>query len=86
MPLVLGLYGNPDAGSCWVAWNDEKMKGMGFRRIDGRPGCYTHPNDGLFMAACVDDFKLVGTVGAVKRMWTRIADVVKIEPPSPMER
>lgn len=62
------------------------MTGIGFRTIDIRPRCYTRPNNGLFMTVYVVDFKLVGPVGAVKSMWTRIAEVVSIEMPTLMER
>lgn len=62
------------------------MKGIGFRSIDSWPGCYTHPpNDGLFMTVYIDDFMLAGPAGAAKSMWKRAAEVVSIEPPTPME-
>lgn len=61
-PLVLALFRHPDAGSCWEAWNDEQMKGIGFRTIDGWPGCYT-TRTMVCMTFYVGDFKLVGCCG-----------------------
>lgn len=61
------------------------MKGVGFRTVDGWPGCYTHHRNGLCIMAHIDDFKLVGPTSAVKIMWTRMTDVVSTEPPSPMD-
>lgn len=60
VPLVLAAYGHPGAGSRWEARNDEQMKGTGFRTLDGWPGCYTHPNDGLFMTVDVANSSPLG--------------------------
>lgn len=80
------LYGHPGAGSCWEAWNVEKMKSNGFRAVDGWPGCDMHPRNGLFMTVRAEDFTLVGPTGGMKSMRKRVVEHISIEPPTPMER
>lgn len=85
VPLVLALYGHPDAGSCWETWNYESMIMIGFLTIDGWPGCCMHPRERLFILVYVDEIKPPGPRGAVKRTQDRIAEVVAFEPPMPVE-
>ena len=41
-PLVLALYGHPDAGTCWEKHCDAKLREAGFLPIVNWAGCYRH--------------------------------------------
>ena len=41
-PLVLALYGHPDAGTCWEQHCDEMLRTVGLEPIVNRNGCYRH--------------------------------------------
>eukprot|EP00969_Alexandrium_andersonii_P345856 15287947-Alexandrium_andersonii.AAC.1 len=59
-PLVLALYGHPDAGGYWERRCEEHPKGVGFVPAKEWKSCFVHQELGLFLVVYVDDFKMAG--------------------------
>ena len=57
-PLILALYGHPDAGTCWEKHCDQQLKKVGFLPILNWSGCYRHVKLRAVLTVYVDDFKL----------------------------
>ncbi len=58
-PLVLALYGRPDADACWENHCDAKLREVGFVAIVNWAGCYRHTALRTKLSVHVDDFNLV---------------------------
>ena len=71
-PLVLALYGHPDAGTCWEQHCDIKLQEAEFHPISGWPGCYSHKKLRAVLTVYVDDFKLAAHEDDVKEAWKAI--------------
>jgi hypothetical protein len=59
-PLILALYGHPDAGGYWEQHCHKHLVDAGFYAITDWRSCYFHPAKSLFLVVYVDDFKLSG--------------------------
>ena len=57
-PLVLNLYGHPDAGDYWEQRCEELVEEIGFQPIDGWTSTYWHAKDKALRIVRVDDFEL----------------------------
>ena len=84
-PLVLALYGHPDAGTCWEQHCDLMLKANGFYPIHGWSGCYAHKKLRAVLTVYVDDFKLAAHEDDVKEAWKAIRSKVKLEDPVPLK-
>ena len=69
-PLILSLYGHPDAGGYWEEDCDKRVRAAGFKPIsEERPSCYFNSTTGVMLVVYVDDFKASGPPEAVSKMW-----------------
>ena len=59
-PLILALYGHPDAGTFWERHCEAKLIEVGFIRVPEWPSVFYHPKHKLFLVVYVDDFKMSG--------------------------
>ena len=59
-PLVLSLYGHPDAGGYWERHCDGILQSRGWVPVPGWRSCYWHAECETFLIVYVDDFKMSG--------------------------
>ena len=83
-PLVLALYGHPDAGGYWEKHCHDHLVSVGFETTPDWRSCYFHPAMKLFLTVYVDDFKLAGPARLLARGWSLIREHVRVEPPTPL--
>ena len=57
VPLVLALYGHPDAGGFWEQRCEEQVKLEGWETIPNWPGLFWHPVHKALLIVYVDDSK-----------------------------
>ena len=85
-PLVLALYGHPDAGTCWEQHCDKMLKQVGFEAIVNWSGCYRHNTLRAVLSVYVDDFKLAFNRADEKKAWALSRKHVGHEAPTPMKQ
>ena len=92
-PLLLALYGHPDAGGYWEQHCESHVTSKGFVPIPSWRSCYFHPQLKLILIAYVDDFKLSGPADKLAKGWELIrgkSDVapngIDMDPPAPVGR
>ncbi len=85
-PLVLALYGHPDAGTCWEKHCDAKLREAGFVPILNWAGCYRHSTFRAVLSVYVDDFKLACHSEDEKKMWKLLQSKIKLEDPAPLKQ
>ena len=66
-PLILALYGHPDAGGYWEKHCDTHLCECGFKPIPNWRSCYFHPELKLFLIVYVYDFKMAGPATNMKK-------------------
>ena len=71
-PLVLSLYGHPDAGGYWERHCDQVLQDKGWTPIPGWRSCYWHSECTTLLMVYVDDFKMAGPKAHKKRLWSEI--------------
>ena len=71
-PLLLALYGHPDAGGYWEQHCEAHVLSKGFISIPAWRSCYWHPERKLFLIVYVDDFKLAGPASELQAGWDLI--------------
>ena len=59
-PLVLALYGHPDAGGYWERHCAAHLRSVGFQDIPNWRSCFWHPRYKVYLNVYVDDFKMAG--------------------------
>ena len=82
-PLILSLYGHPDAGGYWERHCERHLKSVGFEPIQDWRSCFWHPQLKLMLVVYVDDFKLAGPKGNLTQGWKLIRQGVRTEEPTP---
>ena len=55
-PLILNLYGHPDAGTYWQDHCDTHLRAQNFEPVDEWPSCYFHKELKCLLIVYVDDF------------------------------
>ena len=79
-PLVLALYGHPDAGGYWEQHCDERICSLGFEKIAWEwPGVYWHPVKQALLVIYVDDFKLAAKHKDQDELWKGIKSVIDMD-------
>jgi hypothetical protein len=81
-PLILALYGHPEAGGWWEDHSKQQLEEVGFTEICGWKSCYWHKALELFLVVYVDDFKLSGPKHALAKGWELIRSRIKTEEPT----
>ena len=85
-PLILALYGHPDAGAFWEQHCETQLKKVGFIPVASWPSVFRHPKLGTFLVVYVDDFKQSGPTANLAEGWRLIGSVIKMEEPRPLKR
>ena len=85
-PLVLALYGHPDAGGFWEQHCETQLKKVGFVPIPDWPSVFRHPALETFLVVYVDDFKQSGPSANLAEGWRLIGSVINMEEPRPLKR
>jgi hypothetical protein len=85
-PLVLALYGHPDAGTCWEKHCDGKLREAGFLPIVNWAGCYRHSKLRGVLSVYVDDFKLACHADDEKKIWKLLQGRIKLEDPTMLKQ
>jgi hypothetical protein len=81
-PLVLSLYGHPNAGGYWELHSDEKLQGINYEPIPNWPNCYYKPATRMFLSVYVDDLILSGPEEHHDAEWKLISAAIDIGPVS----
>ena len=71
-PLIMGLYGHPEAGACWEDHCENKLTEIGFEPIPNWRSCFWLPEYKALLIVYVDDFKLAAPTEHIKDIWDRI--------------
>ena len=71
-PLVLALYGHPDAGGYWERHCAAHLRSVTFRDIPDWRSCFWHPLHKVYLTVYVDDFKMAGPQRSVSLAWADI--------------
>ena len=82
-PLLLALYGHPDAGGYWEQHCEAHLLQSGFAVIPEWRSCYWHQEHKCFLVVYVDDFKLAGPAQGLAACWRLIAQGLQIGEPEP---
>ena len=85
-PLILALYGHPDAGTFCERHCEAKLIEVGFIRVPEWPSVFYHPKYKLFLVVYVDDFKMSGPSESFSIGWDLIGRVITMEPPNTLKR
>ena len=80
MPLVLALYGHPDAGGLWEAHCEGRIFGLGFVTIaEEWKSLYWHPQKRAVLLVYVDDFKLATKQERQDELWKALRSVIDMD-------
>ena len=71
-PLVLSLYGHPDAGGYWERRCDRVLQSKDWTPIPGWRSCYWREECKTFLVVYVGDFKMSGPECHKERFWKEI--------------
>jgi hypothetical protein len=82
-PLILALYGHPDAGGYWEKHCEKHLRAVGFKSIPHWRSCYWHAKWQLLLVVYVDDFKMAGPANNLPPAWKAIRDGIKTDEPGP---
>ena len=85
-PLILALYGHPDARTFWEKHCEARLIEVGFIRVPEWPSVFYHPKYKLFLVVYVDDFKMGGPSANLSIGWDLIGRVITMEPPGTLKR
>ena len=81
-PLVLALYGHPDAGGFWERHCETQLRRAGFTPVPEWRSCFWHAELKVFLVVYVDDFKMSGPPAAMEAAWGRIRKHVRTDAPT----
>ena len=85
-PLLMALYGHPDAGGDWEDHCCKQIVACGWRPIPDWPSAYYHPATGCFLAIYVDDFKMAGPAKHIDNLYASLQQRIKMDDPSEVDR
>jgi len=77
VPLLLSLYGHPQAGAYWEQHCDEHLRNIGWETIDENDAwrsCYYHPKTKAVLILYVDDFKISAPSEHHDQLWADIQE------------
>ena len=77
VPLILALYGHPDAGGRWEAHCEKYSCIVGFVKIaEEWTSLYWHPQERAVLLVYVDDFKLAARREHHDELWKGLRSVI----------
>ncbi len=80
VPLVMSLYGHPDAGGYWEQHCEERVLSLGFERVHVNwPSTFWHPKKRALLIVYVDDFKLAARDKDHDAIWTDLKAVIDMD-------
>ena len=79
-PLERNLCGDPLAGLLWERHLEEALFKMNCEKLQGWECLYVHREQQLFVSVYVDDFKIMGKVEKISKMWKRMRKEIDLEP------
>ena len=88
-PLILALYGHPDAGGYWERHCEEHLFRVGFKGASTWRSTFWHKELRLLLTVYVDDFKMSGPAGNLAKGWELIRQPyaglkgIKMDDPTP---
>ncbi len=82
-PLILALYGHPDAGGYWEQHCDLILRDCGFVAVSNWRSCCFHPLLKLSLIVYVDDFKMAGPADSMEKGWALLRPLIKMDEPTP---
>ena len=87
-PLMLALYGHPDSGGIWENHCASRLEGNGWVQVlpEIWQSIFYHPELELLLVIYVDDFKMAGPQGNLKKGWANISSVIDMDPPEAFGR
>ena len=87
-PLMLALYGHPDSGGIWENHCASQLEGNGGVQVlpEIWQSIFYHPDLELLLVIYVDDFKMAGPQGNLKKGWANISGVIDMDPPEAFGR
>ena len=87
-PLMLALYGHPDSGGIWENHCASQLEGNGWVQVlpEIWQSIFYHPDLELLLVIYVDDFKMAGFQGNLKKGWANISSVIDMDPPEAFGR
>ena len=85
-PLMLALSGHPDSGGIWENHCASQLEGNGWVQVlpEIWQSIFYHPDLELLLVIYVDDFKMAGPQGNLKKGWANISSVIDMDPPEPL--
>jgi hypothetical protein len=81
VPLVLALFGHPEAGSIWEEHSVKKLLLCNFQSNKEFKSVFRHPETSSIMTAYVDDFELEATDENAKRLWKELEKHIDFKDP-----
>ena len=86
-PLLMALYGHPEAGGYWEIHCHNMVTNAGFRKAaEEWPGCYWHDELKCFLIVYVDDLKMSGPTENLSKAWAKLREGLKMDDPEPTGR
>ena len=85
-PLVLNLYGHPQAGNNWGEDCEAACLKCGWSTIPNWPSVYWHEEAKALMVVYVDDFKIAAPREAIARLWADLRKHINMNDPTPPDR
>jgi len=85
-PLILALYGHPDAGGYWEQHCHKHLTDVGLQIVSDWRSCYVHPKLRLFLVVYVDDFKLSGPCENLDKGGAMFRQKERKENPTPLNK
>ena len=85
-PLVLNLYGHPQAGNNWGEDCEAHVLKCGWETIDNWPSVYWHAKTRSLMVVYVDDFKIAAPRSKIAGLWAELRKHITLDDPTPPDR
>ena len=80
VPLILSLYGHPDAGGYWEKHSEEQIAVLGFQKVGEEwNNVYWHPSKKAMLIVYVDDFKLAARKEDHDELWKNLRKFIEMD-------
>ena len=86
VPLILALYGHPDAGGFGEQRCEEQVKLEGWEPINNWPGLFWHPLHKALLIVYVEDFKMAAPAGVTAQLWKGLKTRLELDEPDTVDR